>query len=159
MPWGRIFQSKQDNANAASAYQHLRQQFSRTPLALEAHWRQGWMAYSQGEYRTAQEIFQKLARSVPGTVEGIRALYWQARATGRLDQSEEADAVYRRLLRRYPHGYYALWAERRLGTTLSAPPRQPPPASSAPRLSTIQGRTLSALHHPRRPWTLGYGAS
>ena len=76
---GRIFQSRQDKANAASAYQHLRQQFSRTPLALEAHWRQGWMAYSQGEYRTAQKIFQKLARSVPGTVEGIRALYWQAR--------------------------------------------------------------------------------
>ena len=135
---GRIFQSKQDKANAASAYQHLRQQFSRTPLALEAHWRQGWMAYSQGKYQTAQKIFQKLARSVPGTVEGIRALYWQARATGRLDQSEEAATVYRRLLRRYPHGYYALWAEKRLGTTLSAPPRQTPPASPPPRLSTIQ---------------------
>ena len=136
---GRIFQSKQDNANAASAYQHLRQQFSRTPLALEAHWRQGWMAYSQGEYRTAQKIFQKLARSVPGTVEGIRALYWQARATGRLGQSEESATVYRRLLRRYPHGYYALWAEKRLGTTLSALPRQTPSTSPPPHLSAVQG--------------------
>ena len=135
---GRIFQSKQDNANAASAYQHLRQQFSRTPLALEAHWSQGWMAYSQGEYQTAQKIFQKLVQSVPGTVEGIRALYWQARATGRLDQSEEAATVYRRLLRRYPHGYYALWTEKRLGTTLSVLPRQTPPASPPPRLSPIQ---------------------
>ena len=136
---GRIFQSKQDNASAAAAYQHLRQQFSRTPLALEAHWRQGWMAYSQGEYRTAQKIFQKLAQSVPGTVEGIRALYWQARATGRLGQSEEAATVYRRLLRRYPHGYYALWAERRLRTTLSALPHQTLPASPTPRLSAVQG--------------------
>ncbi len=135
---GRIFQSKQDNASAAAAYQHLRQQFSRTPLALEAHWRQGWMAYSQGEYRTAQKIFQKLAQSVPGTVEGIRALYWQARATGRLGQSDEAATVYRRLLRRYPHGYYALWAERRLRTTLSALPHQTLPASPTPRLSPIQ---------------------
>ncbi len=136
---GRIFQSQQDNANAASAYRHLRQQFSRTPLALEAHWRQGWMAYSQGEYRTAQKIFQKLAQSVPGTVEGIRALYWQARATGRMGQSEEAATVYRRLLRRYPHGYYALWAEKRLGTMLSAFPLKTPPASPTPRLSAVQG--------------------
>ncbi len=135
---GRIFQSKQDNANAAAAYQHLRQQFSRTPLAREAHWRQGWMAYSQGEYRTAREIFQKLAQSEPGTAEGGRALYWQARATGRLGQSEEAAAVYRRLRRRYPHGYYALWAEKRLRTTLAPLPLKTRPAFPVPRLSTVQ---------------------
>ena len=135
---GRIFQSKQDNANAASAYQHLRQQFSRTPLAREAHWRQGWMAYSQGEYRTAREVFHKLAQSASGTAAGRRALYWQARATGRLGQSEEAATVYRRLLRRYPHGYYALWAEKRLSTTLAAPPLKTSPAFPVPRLSPVQ---------------------
>ena len=136
---GRIFQSRKDNANAASAYRHLRQQFSLTPLAREAHWRQGWMAYSQGEYRTAREVFQKLAQSVPGTAEGRRALYWQARATGRLGQSEEAASVYRRLLRRYPQSYYALWAEKRLGTTLAALPLKTPPAPPVPRLSMLQG--------------------
>ena len=141
---GRIFQSKQDNANAASAYQHLRQQFSRTALAREAHWRQGWMAYSQGDYQTARKVFQKLAQSVPGTAEGKRALYWQARATGRLGQSEEAATVYRRILRRYPHDYYALWAEKRLGTTLAALPRKIPPASPPPRLSVVQ-----AAHYQR----------
>lgn len=135
---GRIFQSKQDNANAASAYQHLRKQFSRSPLAREAHWRQGWMAYSQGDYQTARKIFQKLAQSVPGTAEGKRALYWQARATGRLGQSEEAATVYRRILRRYPHDYYALWAEKYLGTALAALPRQTPPSSPPPHLSTTQ---------------------
>ena len=46
--------------------------------------------------------------------------------------------MYRRLLRRYPHGYYALWAEKRLGTMLSVPPRQTPPASPPPRLSPTQ---------------------
>ena len=132
---GRIFQSRQANASAAAAYQQLRQQFAGTPLALEAHWRQGWMAYGQGDHQTARKIFQKLAQSVPGTVEGIRALYWQARATGHLGQAEEAATVYRRLLRRYPQGYYALWVEKRLGTTLSALPRQTPRASPPPRLS------------------------
>ena len=141
---GRIFQSKRDNANAASAYQHLKQQFSRAPLAREAHWQQGWMAYSQGEYRTAQNIFQKLAQSVPGTAEGKRALYWQARATGRLGQSEGAASVYRRILRRYPHDYYALWAEKRLGTTLSALPRKPLPTSPPPLLSAVQ-----TMHYQR----------
>ena len=141
---GRIFQSQQDPAKAASAYQHLRRQFSRTPLAREAHWGQGWMAYGQGDYQTARQVFQKLAQSAPGTAEGKRALYWQARATGRLGQSEEAASLYRRLLRRYPHGYYALWAEKRLGTTLSALPRQAPPASPTPRLSAVQ-----AAHYQR----------
>ena len=135
---GRICESRQDHTGAASAYQRLRQQFSRTPLAREAHWRQGWMAYSRGDYQTARASFHKLAQSVPGTAAGIRALYWQARASGRSGQSEEAASVYRRLLRRYPHGYYALWAEKRLGTRLAALPRQTLPAAPPPRLSAVQ---------------------
>ncbi len=141
---GRIFQARHDYANAASAYQHLRQRFSRTPLAREAHWYQGWMAYSRGKYLTAQTVFQNLAQAAPGTAEGRSALYWQARSTERLGHTEGAATVYRRLLRRYPHDYYALWAERRLGTTLAALPRPTLPPAQPPRLSPVQ-----ATHYQR----------
>lgn len=134
---GRIFQDQQDHARAASAYQYLIQHFSRGSLVREAHWRLGWMAYQRGDYEHARKIFRTLARSAPGTAEGGSALYWQARAADRTGQREEAKQGYRRLLRRYPYGYYALWAEKRLGITPAAlaihtlPPRQPPPLSVA----------------------------
>ncbi len=140
---GRIFQDQQDqqdqqaHARAASAYQQLIQHFSCGSLVRKAHWRLGWMAYQRGDYEHARKIFRTLARSAPGTAEGGSALYWQARAADRAGQREEAKQGYRRLLRRYPYGYYALWAERRLGITPAAliihplQPRRPPPLSAA----------------------------
>ena len=143
---GRIFQDRQDqqdqqdqqdHARAASAYQYITQHFSRGSLVREAHWRLGWMAYQRGDYEHARKVLRTLARSAPGTAEGGSALYWQARAADRAGQLEEAKQGYRRLLRRYPYGYYALWAEKRLGITPAAltihtlPPRQPPPLSAA----------------------------
>ena len=146
---GRIFQDRQDqqdqqaqqaqqaHARAASAYRHLTQHFSRGSLVREAHWRLGWMAYQRGDYEHARKVFRTLARSAPGTAEGGSALYWHARAAGRAGQLEEAKQGYRRLLRRYPYGYYALWAEKRLGimpaalTIHTLQPRQPPPLSAA----------------------------
>ena len=135
---GRIFQAKQDYPKAASAYRHLTEQFPRKPLAREARWRQGWMAYSQKDYPQAQVAFQKLAQSAPDTAEGGSALYWQARSAEHQGHSEEAAKLYRRLLRRYPHGYYALWAEKRLGITPSTLPIKMLPSPKKPTLSAVQ---------------------
>ncbi len=134
---GRIFQDQQAHARAASAYQYLTQHFSRGSLAREAHWRLGWMAYQWGDYEHARKTWRGLAQSAPGTAEGRSALYWQARAADKAGKPKEANQGYRRLLRRYPHGYYALWAEKRLAITPAAltihimPPKQHPRMSAA----------------------------
>ena len=135
---GRIFQDQQANARAASAYQYLTQHFSPGPLVREAHWRLGWMAYQLGDYKHARKILRTLAQSEPGTAEGGSALYWQARAADRAGKLKEAKQGYRRLLRLYPYGYYALWAEKRLGITPAALTIHALPPKQAPRLSAAQ---------------------
>lgn len=114
---GRIWQEQQHYDRATAAYQRLASLFPESPLAREGRWRQGWMAYRRGDWRRAEEVFAALARSTAGTQEGESALYWQARAAEQQGSSERAAQGYREVLRRYPDGYYALWAETRLRTT------------------------------------------
>jgi tetratricopeptide (TPR) repeat protein len=111
---GRIFQERKEDQQAAMAYQRLATLFPRTQLARDGRWRQAWMAYRRSDFRRAEHLFATLAKSAPETPEGESALYWQARSADRLTQGAIASPLYRELLRRYPDGYYALWAEKRL---------------------------------------------
>src|SRR5713101_872315 len=120
---GRIFQEREEDQRAATAYQHLAALFPDTQLAREGRWRQGWMAYRREDFHEAEGRFAALAKSASGTPEGESALYWQARTAEQQGQTDKAKHLYRDLLRRYPDGYYTLWAEKRLN--LSSPPLQP----------------------------------
>jgi soluble lytic murein transglycosylase len=111
---GRILQEQQHYEQAAAVYQRLATLFPESALAREGRWRQGWMAYRQGDFRRAEELFAALAHSAAGTPEGESALYWRARAAEQCGLSDAAARGYREVLRRYPDGYYALWAEKRL---------------------------------------------
>jgi soluble lytic murein transglycosylase len=117
---GRIFQEQKEDQRAAAAYQRLAALFPDTQLAREGRWRQGWMAYRQQDFAQAEKLFAALAKSAGGTPDGESALYWQARSADRQAQTAKARQLYRDLLRRYPDGYYALWAERRLDLSASA---------------------------------------
>lgn len=120
---GRIFQERKADKRAAAAYQRLATLFPDSPLARDGRWRQGWMAYRRGDFRQAENKFAALTRAEPQTAEGESALYWHARAAERQAVGDKAAQGYRALLRRYPDGYYALWAEKRLNTPL--PPLEP----------------------------------
>jgi soluble lytic murein transglycosylase len=117
---GRIFQEQREDQRAAAAYQRLAAMFPDTQLAREGRWREGWMAYRRQDFAQAEKLFAALAKSAGGTPEGESALYWQARSADRQAQTTRARQLYRDLLRRYPDGYYALWAERRLDLSASA---------------------------------------
>ena len=131
---GRILQDQREDQRAVTAYQRLAALFPDSSLAREGRWRQGWMAYRRGDFRQAETLFAALARSAPDTAEGESALYWQARAAERVARADKAAQGYRDLLRRYPDGYYAWWAEQRLKVSL--PPLEPglDGAASAPVL-------------------------
>jgi soluble lytic murein transglycosylase len=135
---GRIWQEKKEDSRAAAAYDRLASLFSGSQLAREGRWRQGWMAYCRRDFHQAEQIFSTLAKTFASAPEGESALYWQARAQDRQSLAEKAEAGYRELLRRYPDGYYALLAEKRLNLTSS--PLKPGPERSAlsPALSQRQ---------------------
>jgi soluble lytic murein transglycosylase len=111
---GRIFQTRGEDDHAARAYQQLASRFPAHELAREARWRQAWMAYQRKDFRQAENLFGALAGAAPDTVEGQSALYWQARSAGQRGEKEKETQGYQSLLRRYPDGYYAVWAEKRL---------------------------------------------
>lgn len=114
---GRIHQERKADAQATAAFERLATLFPGSQLAREGRWRQAWMAYRREDFADAGQRFATLARSAGNTAEGESALYWQARALEK--QGQQAAQSYRHLIQRYPDGYYALLAERRLGVSPS----------------------------------------
>lgn len=148
---GRIHQSDKDETRASHVYQRLAERFPASAAARNGRWRQGWMAYQRGDFGQAEQRFASLVHLIPNSPEGYSALYWQARSLDKQAKHAQAKALYRRLLQDEAEGYYALWAEKRLGLTpqplaLGAQPSVSPPVLSA-RLSVYyqRSRALSQL--------------
>ena len=110
---GRIHQSGKDETRASRVYRQLAERFPASAAAQDGRWRQGWMAYQRGDFGQAEQHFAGLVRLLPNGV--ASALYWQARSLDKQARRDRADALYRRLLQDEAGGYYALWAEKRLG--------------------------------------------
>jgi soluble lytic murein transglycosylase len=136
---GRIHQQAGRTAAAIAAYRELASRYPSTKLAGEAQWRVGWIQYQAGSWTTAAATFGQLTDN-----EQLRdeAAYWQGRALEHAGRSVAARQLYRNIVDRSPGGYYAMWAQRRLGTASSTlllrnapaltPP--PPPAAAAPQV-------------------------
>jgi len=148
---GRIHQTHKDDARASRIYQRLAEHFPATTVARDGRWRQGWMAYQRGDFGQAERGFASLVRLAPNSPEARSALYWQARSLGKQAKHDRAEALYRRLIQDEQdeqdetEGYYALWAEKRLGRpprplALGAQPTVNRPALSA-RLATYHRRS------------------
>lgn len=142
---GRIHQTHKDDARASHIYQLLAERFPATTVARDGRWRQGWMAYQRGDFDQAERGFASLVRLAPNSPEARSALYWQARSLDKQAKHDRAKALYRRLVQDEAEGYYALWAEKRLGhpprpLALGAQPTVKRPALSA-RLATYYRRS------------------
>ena len=75
-------------------------------------WFVGWALYRGGFYADAIKEFKRLAGS-RNTLVGDKALYWIARAQDALGKRQDATKTLRRLLERFPFGYYSWLAKRR----------------------------------------------
>jgi len=104
-------------------------------------------------------LFAALAKSAAGTPEGESGLYWQARAAERQGQAGRAGQLYNDLLRRYPDGYYTVWAEKRLNLAAAAlqpgmdgivPPPSLPPSLAGHYRRSQELATLGLLPLARR---------
>ncbi len=151
---GRIWQEEGQNALAADTYGQLARRFPQSPLAEEGRWRRGWMAYRRGHFEQAQRLFSRLALKTPSKAIRASALYWQARSAEKSGKLKEANRLYQRLLQKHPNSYYTLWAEKRLGVSLTPLPsnhRNTPvaviPMSLNPRSRThlLRSQELKAL--------------
>jgi len=130
---GRIHQQAGRTTAAIAAYRELADRYPSSKLAGEAQWRIGWIQYQAGSWTTAAATFAQLSDK-----EQLRdeAAYWQGRALERAGRSVAARQLYHTIIERSPGGYYAMWAQRRLGAAATPPllhtaPTLAPPAQPA----------------------------
>jgi soluble lytic murein transglycosylase len=96
---------------ARTTYRKLTVQHPQSEAAIDARWRLAWLDYSQGDHAAAAESFARLAAGSQQDRERERALYWQARATERVQGTAAASPLFAALVAEFPDGYYAIWAE------------------------------------------------
>ena len=81
----------------------------------QAKWYLAWCHYKGGEKPTALALFDELLKKEAkrSRIEN-RVLYWRGRLLEQMGSRGEARALFRRILRSHPTGYYAELARRRL---------------------------------------------
>jgi len=147
----RLKESSQPQA-ALATLARLATGFPDTPQAAQARWQIGWLHYRAGRFQEAASAFRQLASASPGYRPA--ALYWTGRALEARQESAEARAAYRELLRLAPRSYYGLLAARRI--------EEPPaPVTGPVQVAAEPFRLLEGdinFEKGRALWTLGFEA-
>jgi peptidoglycan lytic transglycosylase len=107
----RIDEAAQRDDDAIALYAELAGDAPQTKEGGEALWRIGWIRYRAAQWSAAVQAFER-ARSAD---DSVSSLYWRARASERAGDRAVAEQIYERILNGDPSGYYAQWAEQRLG--------------------------------------------
>lgn len=111
------FAEAKDNLRVRKLLLDIASRFPDGDMAREALWRLAKMDYLSGNYADAlvhlDRSIDKLGHAQMYYAEG-RALYWKARAQGKLGKKEASLASYEDAIRQYPLSYYALQAFNRL---------------------------------------------
>jgi soluble lytic murein transglycosylase len=101
-------------------YRTLRDAFPKTPQGSEASWRFAWITYLSGKPDEARKALLGHIRNYPDSSHVPAALYFLARLEED-GQLAGARVLYKFLIRRYRHGYYALEASNRLSLVKKSP--------------------------------------
>jgi soluble lytic murein transglycosylase len=91
------------NRDWASARNHYAQLIGDTSLRAEALYNTGLTYYRTDDYDAAVEWWERTAREVPNTVEGVRAAYWVGHAHQRAGRWQEAIARYDAFIAAHPN--------------------------------------------------------
>lgn len=82
---------------------------------IMAKWYLGWCYYMMGRYDDAIRIFDGLlGREAKRAKINDRVLYWKGRILLKQGLKSGADTIFREVIKKYPHGYYAELAGRRI---------------------------------------------
>ncbi len=103
---GRIYESLGVPKEAMRVFRMVPQRFPESQLRWEATWRLAWMHYLRTDFKESFTTFESIAtRQAP---DHFRAgsLYWQARSTEQLGNSEDAKGLYRQVRSTFSESYY-----------------------------------------------------
>lgn len=111
---GNLYEDHQKSEEAQTVYRRLVETFPQDPLAQEAAWRLGWMAYRAGRWDQAVAEFERFLLVYPQSPMAIQVLYWKAKSLERLGETAQAASTYHQTCRITHHSYYCHRAEEQL---------------------------------------------
>jgi len=98
---------------AVAPLEQTLKKYPRSKWVDDSLWFLGMAHFLLGEYAGALPYLEKLAAR-SGSLEAGKGLYWQARTLAQLGRHDDALAIYRTLVGRWPFAWYALLASARL---------------------------------------------
>ncbi len=110
----RTFDEIKDYDNAIFYYKKYLKNYSHSRRVRDVLWYIGWIYYVRGDYEVAETYFARMAKNYKKKREYPQYLYWQARALEEQFEIEEAEAIYRTLIKKYHYTYYNYQAIERL---------------------------------------------
>ncbi|MFH1829327.1 MAG: transglycosylase SLT domain-containing protein [Pseudomonadota bacterium] len=102
-------------AQAIPLWQQIASMRSAGTNRIIARWYIGWSLFMLKDYEAALKVFEDLIkRDAKSARIADRVMYWKGRALINLGRHEQAREAFSDVLRKYPRGYYAELARRRL---------------------------------------------
>ena len=104
------YEDNNDEKAALRIYRGIISKWALSPVAEQAHWKAGWIAYSTGRYLDAYREFTSYADSGSSGKGIVRFIYWSARAAERAGKIEQAASAYGKVCSHDARSFYCLLA-------------------------------------------------
>ncbi|MBI3605628.1 MAG: transglycosylase SLT domain-containing protein [Nitrospirae bacterium] len=111
---GSFYEDRHQASRAHALYQTIIKELPQSPVAPDALWKDGWLAYKEGDYPAAEKNFSGLLEQYPASVLQTQALYWLGRTKERQNDPEAAQNDFKRLCQNFDHSYYCHLAIKRM---------------------------------------------
>jgi len=129
---GKYYESK-DPEKSESFYTRVLDEFKGSPsssAALDALWDMGWLAYRNGRYDDALELFSSYGQYE--CRDASKFIYWSGRSAENLGRNKEAADFYGRLCKGFNDSYYCRLSEERLSGLVASGAVEPARAPFVP---------------------------
>jgi len=128
----RVLDEASRDNEAIALYRQIAKRFPNRGVAAVAKWRLGWIAWLNGDLRTAAAEWRSVADVSSRRDLRLPALYWRGRALEMLRDEAGAVALYARVLGEAPRSYYGMLAAQRAGGAAPAAMPRDIPAPALP---------------------------
>jgi len=107
---------------AANAYQRVADCKGSSSYIRRAKFKVGFCWFRNNYITKSSQYFNALKKRSPGSVLGMQAAFWEAKALEKLKKTDEARQIYEQLSQRTTRNYYVLTARERMNKTFAFTP-------------------------------------
>lgn len=134
---GVLFEDRERPREAGTAYQNLINDYAASTEAVDARFRLGFLAYLDGDYQTAADLWDSQPNGIDGAA---RNHFWAGKAYAQLGREGRARNAWNSAVEDDPYGFYGQRAGELLSGRLEARMATEPldTSSTAPAMAELQ---------------------